>query len=78
MSVVVAAGAPPCWVTVAAARPEVEWVDEACVGRAADVATQLAVEFSLNRGTIAVGNGYDVGEDLDMAVELAVQFADVA
>ena len=57
---------------------EADWVDEACFGRAADVAAQLEVEFSLNRGTIAVGNGYDVAEDLDMALELAVQFADVA
>ena len=51
---------------------------EACVGREADVATQLEVAFSLNSGTIVDGNGYDVGEDPDVAVKLAVQFADVA
>ena len=53
-------------------------MDEDCFGRAADVATQVEVEFSLNSGAISVGLGYDVNDDSDMAVELEVQFADVA
>jgi hypothetical protein len=57
---------------------EADWVDEACFGRAADVAAQLEVEFSLNNGMIADGLGYDPDSDSDMAVELEVQVPDVA
>ena len=53
-------------------------MDEVCFGRAADVAAQLEVEFSLNNGMIAVGLGYGADSDSDMAVELEVRFADVA
>ena len=51
-------------------------MDEVCFGRAADVAAQLEVEFSLNNDMTA--DRYDADSDSDTAVELEVQFADVA
>ena len=53
----------------------VEADDDAWVGWGADDATDVEVEFSLNKGMMDVGYG---GEDEDVAFALELQFPAVA